>query len=282
MEKEEPCTVIQTPLGELFYSRDRQGEQMMLRLLQNITDHYFDPNYDLNPFRIYELADTPDTLKSRLNETDNLHDYIRSRTSESVTDDDRDHMRLRFESDMAPTPTAFSDFIQVVGTQKNLRNVNIYAGLAFLEKEQTKRDRLMQEKPSPQRNEQLAESREMCRQQIQFLTTFYDIRGLRSVPLILNSPDWIVKVDDIDLNIYQRSIIRNGHCLFIPEQQSLRKDHSYAWLSEDQQRILFSDTPPTGKQTYRVEVKFPTKNIDQNHSDQFTSQQTTKKNKITR
>ena len=134
MEKEKPCTVIQTPLGELFYSRDRQGEKMMLRLIQDITDHYFDPNYDLNPFRIYEMDDIPNTLKGRLNETDNLHDYVRSRTSESVTDDDREHMRLRFESDMAPTSTAFSDFIQIVGTQKNLRNVNIYAGLAFLEK----------------------------------------------------------------------------------------------------------------------------------------------------
>ena len=282
MEREEPCTVIQTSLGELFYSHDRQGQRMMLRLLQNITDHYFDPNYDLGPLRIYEMNDIPDSLRGQLNETDNLHDYVRSRTSESVTDDDRKHMRLRFESDMAPTATAFSDFIQVVGTQKNLRNVNIYADLAFLEKEQKKQDRLLQEEPSPQRDEQLAESEEMCRQHIRFLTKFFDIRGLRSVPLILNNPDWIVKVDDVDLNIYQRSVIRNGHCLFIPEQQSVRKNHSYAWLSEDRLQILFSDTPPTGKQTYRVEVKFPSENNDRNHSEQFTPQQTTKKNKITR
>ena len=63
---------------------------------------------------------------------------------------------------------------------------------------------------------------------------------------------------------------------------SVRKNHSYAWLSEDRLQILFSDTPPTGKQTYRVEVKFPTENNDRNLSEQFTPQQTTKKNKITR
>ena len=90
----------------------------------------------------------------------------------------------------------------------------------------------------------------------QLLTKGYDIRGRRSLPLILASPDWNVRVDGVDLNTYHRMVLGEGHCLYLPEQEKTRPDHTYAWIGPEKRAILFGCFPPPDKRIMKVKSEF--------------------------
>ena len=62
----------------------------------------------------------------------------------------------------------------------------------------------------------------------QLLSKTYDIRGHRSIRLIFENPDWNIRVDGVDLNIYHRAILKSGQGLYLPELKEQRPDHVYA------------------------------------------------------
>ena len=50
--------------------------------------------------------------------------------------------------------------------------------------------------------------------------------GRRTLPLILANRDWSVRVEGVELNIYHRMVLGDGHCLYLPEQEKMRPDHT--------------------------------------------------------
>ena len=76
--------------------------------------------------------------------------------------------------------------------------------------------------------EQIHEAQQDYSDMERLLAKAYDIRGHRSLCLILENPDWNVRVDSVDLNIYHRAVLRDGHCIYLAEQKNQRPDHVYA------------------------------------------------------
>lgn len=216
-------TIIETSRGLLCFSGDEQGHKLQHGYLQEMTDRYFDPDFKLGPVRLYHAGYLPQGAECALDPSARplgSYDYL---PADRLPKMFRDAMRLSYENDMAPTPMAFADFLAATHTHESQRNDNI---------------------------------REDYIQLDQLLTKVYDIRGHRSLPLILDNPDWSVRVDGVDLNTYHRMVLRQGHCLYLPELEKVRPDHTYAWIGPQNRAILFADFPPPGKRILKVKAEF--------------------------
>lgn len=178
MEKT-PCTAVQTAHGFLFFTNDTRGAYMLQRILQQMTDQYFDPAFDYGPVKIYDLKDVPLALQGRLNQTDNLQDRSHFLPIGVMTDAERQNMSLRYESKMEPTSLSFFLFFRTVGTEESLRNENIRCALAAMEDHQQMIRSLSNETHDAIINERIAEVREDYRLQKQLLDRAYDVRGQR-------------------------------------------------------------------------------------------------------
>lgn len=249
-------TAIETSRGLLFFSEDEQGRKLLQRYLQEMTDRYFDPDFALGPVRLYSTDCLLKEVKQALNPSARpleSYDYLPADRLPTMS---REAMRLCYENDMAPTPAAFLNFLAATHTHESQRNDNISTMLEGLES----RERIITElsllPPSEQTRQQIAFTREDYMQLDQLLTKAYDIRGRRSLPLILASPDWNVRVDGVDLNIYHRMVLGEGHCLYLPEQERARPDHTYAWIGPEKRAILFGRFPPPDKRIMKVKAEF--------------------------
>ena len=249
-------TAIETSRGLLFFSEDEQGRKLLQGYLQKMTDRYFDPDFALGPVRLYNTDCLPKEVKQALNPSARpleSYDYLPADRLPTMS---REAMRLCYENDMAPTPAAFLNFLAATHTHESQRNDNISTMLEGLES----RERIITElsllPPSEQTQQQIAFTREDYMQLDQLLTKAYDIRGRRSLPLILASPDWNVRVDGVDLNIYHRMVLGEGHCLYLPGQEKTRPDHTYAWVGPEKRAILFGRFPPPDKRIMKVKAEF--------------------------
>lgn len=249
-------TAIETSRGLLFFSEDEQGRKLLQRYLQEMTDRYFDPDFALGPVRLYSTDCLLKEVKQALNPSARpleSYDYLPADRLPTMS---REAMRLCYENDMAPTLAAFLNFLAATHTHESQRNDNISTMLEGLES----RERIITElsllPPSEQTRQQIAFTREDYMQLDQLLTKAYDIRGRRSLPLILASPDWNVRVDGVDLNIYHRMVLGEGHCLYLPEQERARPDHTYAWIGPEKRAILFGRFPPPDKRIMKVKAEF--------------------------
>lgn len=173
------CTAVQTAHGFLFFTNDKRGSDMLHRILQQMTDQYFDPAFDYGPVKIYDLKDVPVALLGRLNQTDNLQDRSYFLPIGVMTDAERQNMTLRYESKMEPTSLSFFLFSRTVGTEESLRNENIRCALAVMEDHQQMIKSLSNETHDAIINERIAEVREDYRLQKQLLDSAYDVRGQR-------------------------------------------------------------------------------------------------------
>lgn len=168
-----PCVAIETAYGLLFYAQSAEGQQMQQLFLQELTDHYFDSAFDFGPVRIYDMTDTPATLRTRLNLTDTIQGNPPYQSIERLSEQDRHGMVLRFESDMAPTALSFFLFRSNVGTEESLKNENICTALAAIESNRL----TMALSKDP---EQVKYAEEDYRQIEQLMMKAYDVRGYRS------------------------------------------------------------------------------------------------------
>ena len=222
------CTAIETPFGLLFFSQDDSGRNLMQKYLQCLTDHYFDPDFDIAPVRILDLKDIPVPEACYLNPEPNaLQNYLYLPNDRPAEESPQNIKRL-FEHDMSPTSEAFSSFVEATKTNESHRNRNIRSMLASMESsERTVTDHAL----VPQTDEvleQIHEAQQDYSDMERLLAKAYDIRGHRSLRLILENPDWNVRVDSVDLNIYHRAVLRDDHCVYLPEQKNQRPDHVYA------------------------------------------------------
>lgn len=249
-------TIIETSRGLLFFSEDEQGRKLLHGYLQEMTDRYFDPGFELGPVRLYHAGYLPQGAESALDPSARpleSYDYL---PADRLPEMFRDTMRLRYESDMAPAPAAFADFLAATHTRESQRNENIRTMLEGLEAHENTIIKQSLLPPSAQTRQQIAFAREDYTQLDQLLTKAYDIRGHRSLPLILDNPDWSVRVDGVDLNTYHRMVLRQGHCLYLPEQEKVRPDHTYAWIGPENRAILFDRFLPPGKRILKVKAEF--------------------------
>lgn len=248
-------TAIETSRGLLFFSEDKQGRKLLQRYLQEMTDRYFDPDFALGPVRLYNTDCLPKEAKQALNPSARpleSYDYL---PADRLLTMSREAMRLCYENDMAPTPAVFRDFLAATHTHESQRNENIRTMLEGLETYERTIAELSSLPPSGQTRRRIAFAREDSMLLDQLLTKGYDIRGRRSLPLILASPDWNVRVDGVDLNTYHRMVLGEGHCLYLPEQEKTRPDHTYAWIGPQNRTILFADFPPPGKRILKVKAE---------------------------
>lgn len=248
-------TIIETSRGLLCFSGDEQGHKLLHGYLQEMTDRYFYPDFELGPVRLYQTGYLPQGAECALDPSARPLESYEYLSADRLPKMFRDAMRLSYENDMAPTPTAFADFLAATHTHESQRNDNIRTmleGLEFYERTITEQSLLL---PTDQTRQQIAFAREDYIQLDQLLTKAYDIRGYRSLPLILDNPDWSVRVDGVDLNTYHRMVLRQGHCLYLPEQEKMRPDHTYAWIGPQNRTILFADFPPPGKRILKVKAE---------------------------
>ena len=249
-------TAIETSRGLLFFSEDKQGRKLLQRYLQEMTDRYFDPDFALGPVRLYNTDCLPKEAKQAFNPSARpleIYDYL---PADSLPKMFRDAMKPDYENDMAPTPAAFLNFLSATHTHESQRNENIRTMLEGLETYERTIAELSLLPPSGQTRRQIAFAREDSMLLDQLLTKGYDIRGRRSLPLILASPDWNVRVDGVDLNTYHRMVLGEGHCLYLPEQEKTRPDHTYAWIGPEKRAILFGRFPPPDKRIMKVKSEF--------------------------
>lgn len=225
---ESPCTAVETAHGLLFFSQDDYGQNLMQKYLQCLTDHYFDPDFDIAPVRILDLKNIPAPEACYLNPKPNaLQNYLYL-PNDRPAEESPQNIKILFEHDMSPTSEAFSSFVEATKTNESHRNRNIRSMLASMEScERTVTDHTL----VPQTDEvlrQIHEAQQDYSDMERLLAKAYDIRGHRSLRLILESPDWNVRVDGVDLNIYHRAVLRDGHCVYLAEQKNQRPDHVYA------------------------------------------------------
>ena len=225
---ESPCTAIETAHGLLFFSQDDYGRNLMQEYLQSLTDHYFDPDFDLGPVRILQLKRLNGLSARRLTPSAKSFDSFDYLPISRLPDEPRYNAEMIIENDMSPTPEAFSSFLTVADTKESLRNENIRTSLEAMKRyEQTVTDLALVSQTDDVRS-RIQEAQELYSCVEQLLSKTYDIRGHRSLHLILGNQDWNVRVDGVDLNIYHRAILRDGHCLYLPEQKERCPDHAYA------------------------------------------------------
>lgn len=249
-------TIIETSRGLLFFSGDGQGRKLLQGYLQEMTDRYFDPDFELGAVCLYHAGYLPQGAECALDPSARPLESYNYLLADRLPKMFRDAMRLSYESDMAPTPAAFADFLAATHTHESQRNENIRTmleGLELYERTITEQSLLP---PTEQTRQQIALAREDYIQLDQLLTKAYDIRGHRSLSLILDNPDWSVRVDGVDLNTYHRMVLRQGHCLYLPEQETKRPDHTYAWVGPERRAILFAGFPPSGKRILKVKAEF--------------------------
>ena len=250
------CTAVETSQGMLIFAYDGLGVKILSRYLQSMANHYFDPDFDFGPVRLYNCQGIPAGAEKHVNlPFRSLWDYDYLPTS-VISKEDRKNMKSYFDNNMEPTPAAFHRFIDDVKMQISQKNMNICSALSVMEEYEKTVEKLSQEIPTAEIDRCIREAQENYDLQDLLLSRCYDVRGHRSIPLILSNPAWIVRVDDEDLTTHQRDILKLGHCLYLPENEKKRPDHKYAWVGPENRAILFSAQPPLEKRIFKVKTTF--------------------------
>lgn len=250
------CTAVETSHGMLFFVCDNYGVKLQNQYLQSMANHYFDPDFDFGPVRLYDCPGVPAGAEKHVNLpflSLGAYEYF---PTGNLSEEDRKNMKLYLDNSMEPTPAAFNRFIDAVKMQVTHKNMNICTALTTLEEYEKVVEKLSHEVPTEEIRQRIFEAQEDYDLQDQLLYKSYDVRGHRSVRLILNNPEWIVRVDDVELTAHQRDILKLGHCLYLPENEKKRPDHRYAWVGPEFKAILFSDNPPRDKKIFKVKTTF--------------------------
>ena len=234
-------TAVETSRGFLFFTHTEEGRRNLREFLQEMTDTYFEPSFDLGPVCVYEAEGVLTDLSPVNSEKMSLAAYPYARRPEDF------RLDVRYRNGMRPTAEDFRSFCHNAGCPVSHRNGNIANTLEALERY----DRCLEtfrHMPETVLHEE-DETRETKRQLQRLPDSAYDVRGHRTAGRRPDDPAPEVSVEGVRLSAPQRDILKAGLGLYLPCKTGTDPAHAYAWVDRNTDRIVFGSRPPGDRET---------------------------------
>lgn len=282
-----PLKVVENDYGYLLFSGNEIGKKGFRECLQHITDHYFDPHYDIGHVGIYEYPYVTKELvphidaSYRIDQTQLLNNTFEFRRENHV---DRSDLPDRFingltplyYSPMEPTADGFMNLLNKFHFDSDVRaqispsNRDIYRLLTVMKNgymnihEQPfsyfdellpiaqKLEKITQVRSAADFNiEKFKQASEEIRQAADgILKKHFDVRGHRSLKNILTDPMVELTIGKRTLDENQKFVLASGYALYIPENNLESLKHLQYCMADFKLNRLKNSPEPFPTKTY--------------------------------
>lgn len=284
-----PLKVVENDYGYLIFSGNEIGKEGFRECLQHITDHYFDPHYDIGHLGIYEYPYVTEELVAhidasyRIDRTRQLTNSFEFQRENHVSqfklpDKFMNGLTPLFYSPMETTADGFMELLNKFHFDSDVRaqisppNRDIYRLLTVMKNGYMN----INEQPFTYFGELLPVAKKFERiTQIQTAADFnmekfkqasieirqaadgilkrdFDVRGHRSLKNILDDPMVEFTVGDRRLNDVQKSVLSSGYALYIPENNREPVRHLQYCMADFGENRMRNSSEPFPVKTYTL------------------------------
>ena len=284
-----PLKVVENDHGYLIFSGNEIGKEGFRECLQHITDHYFDPHYNIGHLGIYEYPYVTEELVGHIDASyridrarllNNSFEFQRENhvPQSKLPDKFINGLTPLFYSPMETTADGFMELLNKVHfdpdirAQISLSNRDIYRLLTVMKNgymnihEQPftyfkellpvakKFERITQVQTAADFNmEKFKQASMEIRQAADgILKRDFDVRGHRSLRNMLDDPMVEFTVGDRRLNDVQKSVLSSGYALYIPENNREPVRHLQYCMADFEQNRMKNSSEPFPTKTYTL------------------------------
>lgn len=284
-----PLKVVENDYGYLIFSGNEIGKEGFRECLQHITDHYFDPHYDIGHLGIYEYPYVTEELTAyidasyRIDRTRQLNNSFEFQRENHVPqsklpDKFINGLAPLFYSPMETTADGFMELLDKFHFDPDVRaqispsNRDIYRLLTVIKSGYMN----IHEQPFTYFKELLSASEKLERiTQVRSAADFdmkefkqasleirqaadvilkrdFDVRGDRSLKSMLDDPMVEFTVGNRKLNDVQKSVLSSGYALYIPENNREPVRHLQYCMADFGQNRMKNSSEPFPVKTYTL------------------------------